>query len=56
MQTEDGGLGPPIKGVNLVILWVISSGLPNMAGENSEGTIVGWLLACFLHLPATCRV
>ena len=23
-QTEDGGLGPPVKGVNLVFLWVIS--------------------------------
>ena len=23
MQTEDGGLGPPVKGVNLVFLWVI---------------------------------
>ena len=24
-QTEDGGLGPPVKGVNLVFLWVIST-------------------------------
>ena len=24
-QTEDGGLSPPIKGVNLVFLWVIST-------------------------------
>ena len=22
-QTEDGGLGPPVKGINLVFLWVI---------------------------------
>ena len=24
MQTENGGLGPPVKGVNLVFLWVMS--------------------------------
>ena len=26
-QMQDGGLGPPVKGVNLVFLWVISIGV-----------------------------
>ena len=26
VETEDSGLGPPVKSVNLVFLWVISIG------------------------------